>query len=70
VNCEPFIDAEAAAKLLCTSAKTVKRMAGRGEIPAVRIGRRWRFRASVLDEWMHTKLNSAGHPCPERSLNQ
>ena len=68
--CEPLIDAQAAAKLLCTSARTVKRMAARGEIPAIRVGKCWRFRASALDEWMRGQLNSVGHPCPERSVNQ
>lgn len=63
--CEPLIDASAAARLLSVSAKMVKRMAARGEIPALRIGNRWKFRASELDEWVHSKLLSSGQPCPE-----
>ncbi len=66
MTCEPLIDANAAARILAVSAKTVKRMADRGEIPALRIGNRWRFRASELDEWMRSKLRSTCQPCPER----
>lgn len=69
MSCEPLIDAVAAAKLLCTSPRTVKRMAARGEIPAIRVGTRWRFRASALDEWVRSRLLSPSHPCPERSTS-
>jgi excisionase family DNA binding protein len=31
-------------------------MARRGEIRALQIGRVWRFRASVLDEWIQQQL--------------
>ena len=67
---EALIDASAAAALLNCSSKTVKRMAARGEIPALKIGNRWKFRASELDEWMHSRLVSAGQPCPERNVIQ
>lgn len=30
--------------------RTISNMAQRGEIPAVKIGRRWRFLSSVIDE--------------------
>lgn len=44
---EPLIDIIAAAGLLKVHPKTVQRLARGGEIPAVRIGRYWRFRASI-----------------------
>jgi excisionase family DNA binding protein len=65
--CEPLINANEAAQILAVSAKTVKRMADRGEIPALRIGNRWRFRASELDEYIRRKLRFERQPCPERS---
>ncbi len=65
MGCEPLIDAEKAAKLLNCSAKTVKRMAARGEIPSIRLGNRWKFRSSELDEWMRSKLRSTCQLCPE-----
>ena len=64
--CEPLIDATAAGRLLNCCPQTVKRMAERGEIPALRIGNRWKFRAAELDVWMRNKLMSACQPCPER----
>jgi excisionase family DNA binding protein len=49
---EPLLDAEEAARLLRIHPKTLRRSARLGEIPATRIGRLWRFRASVLNEWL------------------
>ena len=49
---EPLLDTEEAAKLLRIHPKTLRRSARLGEIPATRIGRLWRFRASVLNEWL------------------
>ncbi len=36
--------------------KTHQKMARRGTIRAWQIGKVWRFRASVLDEWIAQKL--------------
>jgi excisionase family DNA binding protein len=49
---EPLLDTEEAARLLRIHPKTLRRSARLGEIPATRIGRLWRFRASVLNEWL------------------
>ena len=68
MKCEPLITAEEAAELLCCSAKTVKRMAMQGKIPAMQIGNRWRFRSSLLDEWMRDQLLSGRHPCPTKEV--
>ena len=67
MNCEPLITAERAAELLGIHPKTVKRLAGEGVIPGMRIGKLWRFRESVLDTWMTAQLNSTSHPRPEAS---
>jgi hypothetical protein len=45
-------------------------MAARGEIPALRVGNRWKFRASELDVWMRSKLSSSGQPCPKEGRIQ
>ena len=68
MNCEPLITAEEAAELLSCSPKTVKRMAMQAKIPAMQIGNRWRFRASLLDEWMRDQLLSGRHPCPTKEV--
>jgi excisionase family DNA binding protein len=39
-------------QLLGLHNKTVQRLARNGEIPSIRIGRKWRFRASALNEWL------------------
>jgi len=49
---EPLLDSDEAAALLKIHPKTLQRMARRGEIAAVRIGKLWRFRLSDLAEWI------------------
>ena len=46
---EPLLDTEEAARLLRMHPRTLRTKARRGSIPAVQVGRRWRFRASTLD---------------------
>jgi excisionase family DNA binding protein len=48
---EPVWDCYAASRFLCIHPATVKRLAREGELPAFRIGNRWRFRPSELDGW-------------------
>lgn len=63
MNCEPLMsDAEAAQFLGGLHPKTVQRMARRGKLPAYRIGRYWRFRASELSAWL--VLHSTGQNNP------
>ena len=62
---EPLIDVQDAARLLHLHPVTVREMAGRGEIPAMRIGRVWRFRASSLDAWIDSQLQWERHPHSE-----
>ena len=60
---EPLLsDAEAAQFLGGLHPKTVQRMARRGKLPAYRIGRYWRFRASELSAWL--VLHSTGQNNP------
>jgi len=54
---EPLLDTEEAAKLLRIHPKTLRRSARLGEIPATRIGRLWRFRASVLNQWLEGTIS-------------
>ena len=49
---EPLLDSIEAAALLRIHPNTLKKMARRGEIDARRVGRRWRFRTSDLNEWL------------------
>lgn len=66
---EPLLSDSQAGKLLGLHPKTVQRLARQGELPAVRIGRYWRFRASALNAWID--LQSTGQPAcveTERTL--
>lgn len=49
---EPLLDVTEAAKLLRIHPKTLRVKARRGVIPAVQIGRVWRFRVSALNRWL------------------
>jgi len=48
---EPLLDVNQAARLLRMHPKTLLKRARSGEIPATRVGRNWRFRASILNDW-------------------
>lgn len=60
VTFEPLLGVPEAAKLLCVHPKTLQALARAGSVPCVRFGKYWRFRASVLDEWVRERLIS-GH---------
>jgi len=53
---EPLLGLREAADLLGVHWKTLEIFARRGQIPATKVGKRWRFRASVLDHWLADRL--------------
>ena len=53
---EPLLDTDQAAAIMRIHPKTLQKLARRGVIRALQIGKVWRFRASVLDEWIQQKL--------------
>jgi excisionase family DNA binding protein len=55
---ERLLDSDEAAALLKIHPKTLQKMARNGDITAVQIGRLWRFRASVLNDWLEHKMAS------------
>jgi excisionase family DNA binding protein len=56
---EPLLTVPEAASLLRIHPKTVQAMCRSRALPAFRLGREWRFRTSVLDQWV---LNSLDQP--------
>lgn len=63
IEIERPITSEEAAELLRVHPKTIKRMAGRGELPGhFRFGR-WYFYHSELDSWMRRDIDSDHRPC-------
>jgi excisionase family DNA binding protein len=59
---EHLLDSEEAATLLKIHPKTLQRMARRGEVPAIQIGKLWRFQASALNAWMQGII-ARSYPC-------
>ena len=47
--------------------RTVYRLIKAGKIPAVRIGRQWRFRKRDIDAWLEQQRSTAQSPQPARS---
>jgi excisionase family DNA binding protein len=65
VEFEQLLTLREAADLLGIHWKTLEIQARRGEIPATKIGNRWRFRTSVLDTWLTSRFGPTGTPNPE-----
>ena len=59
---ERFLDSHQAADLLQIHPKTLQRLARKGEIRAMRIGKLWRFRTSDLDVWVELRLKLGCYP--------
>jgi excisionase family DNA binding protein len=55
---EQLLDTDEAAALLKIHPKTLQQMARNGQIIGIRIGKLWRFRASVLNAWLEQKIAS------------
>jgi excisionase family DNA binding protein len=55
---EELLDLRQAASLLGMHWKTLEIMARRRRIPALKVGKRWRFRASALNSWLELGINS------------
>jgi excisionase family DNA binding protein len=49
---EPLLDVVEAAKLLRMHPRTLRAKARKRLVPAIQVGRRWRFRASTLNSWL------------------
>jgi excisionase family DNA binding protein len=47
-----FLTTREVLRYLKVNARTIYRLIRTGELPAVRIGRQWRFRRSDLDDWL------------------
>ncbi len=60
---EALLTSAEAARVLKIHPKVVERMAKRGEIPALKVGKFWRYRATALDAWIEAKLKSGCQPC-------
>ncbi|MFO7917505.1 MAG: helix-turn-helix domain-containing protein [Anaerolineae bacterium] len=55
-NEEVLLNVKQVAKYLQLKESTIYSWAQDGKIPAIKIGRTWRFRRSDLDEWLEKHL--------------
>jgi excisionase family DNA binding protein len=53
---EPLLTSKEASQVLRIHPKVLERMAKRGKIPALKVGKFWRYRASALDAWINSRL--------------
>lgn len=48
-----------ASQYLGVSPDTLYRYVSDGQIPAFKLGNRWKFKKTILDRWMETKMSQA-----------
>jgi excisionase family DNA binding protein len=60
---EPLLTSAEAAKILRVNPKVLERWAKAGDVPALKVGKFWRYRASALESWVDTQLHSESQPC-------
>jgi excisionase family DNA binding protein len=64
---ETFLTTEEVLEYLQVNLRTVYRLIKAGKIPAVRVGRQWRFRKSDIDAWLDSQRPrpaATAHPAP------
>ena len=54
-----FLTTEEVLGCLKVNPRTIYRLIKTGELPAVRIGRQWRFRRTDLDDWIERQRTAA-----------
>lgn len=60
---ESFLTTNEVLRYLQVNLRTVYRLVKAGRLPAVRVGRQWRFRRSDIDQWLeHQRLSPGSTP--------
>jgi excisionase family DNA binding protein len=59
---EVFLTTEEVLEYLQVNLRTVYRLIKAGKIPAVRVGRQWRFRKRDIDAWLDSQRTQSGAP--------
>ena len=65
---ETLLTSKEASQVLKIHPKVLERMAKRGEVPALKVGKFWRYRATALDAWIDSRLQSGRQPCCTNSF--
>src|SRR5690242_11102677 len=70
---ESFLTTEEVLEYLQVNLRTVYRLIKAGKIPAIRVGRQWRFRKRDIDAWLESQRPRGGRPAaapaPARTTN-
>ncbi len=53
---ERLLDSDEAASIMNCHPKTLQKLARKGVVRGVHVGKLWRFRASVIEEWIQRQL--------------
>src|SRR5687767_15544905 len=61
---EVFLTTEEVLEYLQVNLRTVYRLIKAGKIPAVRVGRQWRFRKRDIDTWLDTQRTQSAGAAP------
>ena len=61
---ESFLTTEEVLEYLHVNLRTVYRLIKAGKIPAIRVGRQWRFRKRDIDAWLESQRARGGRPIP------
>lgn len=59
---ENIMTIEEVAKYLKMKPQTIYTWAQKGNIPAVKLGKEWRFRKDVVDEWLNQRFDEKFQP--------
>jgi len=63
---EACLTTEEAIEYLQVNLRTVYRLIKAGKIPAMRVGRQWRFRKSDIDTWLESQRTYVTRPATSR----
>lgn len=55
---EPLLDSDQAAAIMQIHPKTLQKLARKGTVRGVHVGKLWRFRASEIERWIQEQLAS------------
>jgi len=56
---DEYLTIDQVAELLKVSAKTIRRLVRRSEIPGFKVGGQWRIKRADIDEWVADQKRSA-----------
>jgi excisionase family DNA binding protein len=56
---EALLTTQQVARYLKVDKFTIYRLVAKKQIPAFRVGNQWRFKRSILEQWLHKNMNKS-----------